>query len=188
MSPSDTVVVIGIDTGHHDRAACEHQALDLADRLGAATFISIHIVTEPEPHYGAVIEVSGSLDIVRGELTDVIDNVVIATNSEEIDSFHPAGSIALAHRSRRSGRVIRFPGQETLVDTVALSDITDRTAVEGLVSLGGSPGEDATLRTQNFVRPEFAAGRLVLVIQPFDGLNEFVPFEQPNPHPCCANH
>jgi hypothetical protein len=53
MSSSDTVVVIGIDAGHHDRVACEHQALDLSDRLGGATHISIHIVPEPEPHPAA---------------------------------------------------------------------------------------------------------------------------------------
>jgi hypothetical protein len=190
MSPSDTVMVIGIDAGHHDRAACEHHALDLADRLGSATFISIHIVTEPEPHYAAVIEVPGSSEMARRELSDVVEtvHVVIANQREDIDITLPAGDAAVAHRSRRSGRVVKFPGQENLVGTLPLSDVTARSAIEGLTCLGGSPGEDAVLRTQDFIRPEFAAGRLVLVVQPFDGINEFVPFEQPNPHPCCANH
>jgi hypothetical protein len=81
MSWRDTVVVIGIDAGHHDRAACEHQALDVADRLGGATFISTHIVTEPEPHYAAVIEAPGSSEVARRELANLIDtsHVLIAT-------------------------------------------------------------------------------------------------------------
>jgi hypothetical protein len=190
MTWSETVVVIGIDAGHHDRAACEHQARDLADDLGGATFISTHIVTEPEPHYAAVIEARVSSELARRELADVIEtgHVVIANQREDIDITHRAGEVAFAHRSRQSGRVILFPGQESLLGVVPLTDITTQTAVEELVCLGESPGESATLRTQDFVRPEFTAGRLVLVIQPFDGINEFVPFEQPNPHPCCANH
>jgi hypothetical protein len=187
MSELESVVVIGLDADHHDRLACEHAACDLADRVGGATFISTHVVTEPEPHYAAVIEVAASPEAVRRDLADVSETVLIV-DGQAIDHTHAMSDAVEAHRGRRSGRVIRFPGQENLVGTVALRDVTTQSAIDGLVCLGGATGESATLRTQDFVRPEFAAGRLVLVIQPFDGLDEFVPFEQPNPHPCCANH
>ena len=60
---------------------------------------------------------------------------------------------------------------------------------------GGHEAVDAVLAqaaagdpidTQDFVRPRLQDGRLVLTVQP--GMDGYVPFEQPNPTPCCADH
>jgi hypothetical protein len=41
--------------------------------------------------------------------------------------------------------------------------------------------------TQDFVRPTMADGRVTLDLRPAVG-GVLVPFEQPNPTPCCADH
>ena len=48
------------------------------------------------------------------------------------------------------------------------------------------PAADDPIDTQDFVRPRLQDGRLVLTVQP--GMDGYVPFEQPNPTPCCADH
>jgi hypothetical protein len=51
---------------------------------------------------------------------------------------------------------------------------------------GVIPSPDDCVDTQDFVRPRIQNGRLVLTVQP--GMRGYVPFEQPNPTPCCADH
>ncbi len=54
--------------------------------------------------------------------------------------------------------------------------------------LGGTPiAGDVVLDTQDFVRPVYSGGALVLHVRP--GMHGVVvPFEQPNPTPCCTDH
>ena len=68
-----------------------------------------------------------------------------------------------------------------------MTKITRRTAISHITCLGGEPLNRAKLLTQDFVRPTFQAGHLTLLVQPFDD-ECLVPFEQPHPTPCCANH
>ncbi len=86
------------------------------------------------------------------------------------------------------GRAFVFPGSDRLAGQVSVGDVLAHTAIDRLVCLGGTPvAADKTLDTQDFVRPTFAGGSLVLHVRPgIDGV--FVPFEQPNPTPCCADH
>ena len=86
------------------------------------------------------------------------------------------------------GRAFIFPGSDLLVGTWAVGEVIARTAIEEVRVLGGAtPPDGAVLDTQDFVRPVFDGGRLVLHVRPgLDG--GFVPFEQPDPTPCCADH
>jgi len=92
-----------------------------------------------------------------------------------------------AHRTRRSGRVVHFPGSDTLTGTVTVGQAL-ATAIDRVDPLGG--GElrpEALLVTRDFLRPRWESGQLVLHVQPAVG-GTWVPFETPNPTPCCAIH
>lgn len=186
MTDRSTVVVVGVDAGHGDRGACEHDALTLADRLGGVTFVSTHVIAEPEPHYAAVIETTTPLPALA--LDGVVGSIVAVHDDDPIDAPGALAAAVVAHRTRRNGRLIRFGGQDRLQGTVPLRDVTIGSAIEDIDCLGARPGPDAVLRTQEFVRPIFRDGRVTLIIQPYDGVDDYVPFEQPNPHPCCGSH
>jgi hypothetical protein len=74
-----------------------------------------------------------------------------------------------------------------LLGTLSVGAVLLLSAIDEVRSLAeGSPESDDALDTQGFVRPRMQGGRLVLTVQP--GLHGYVPFEQPNPTPCCADH
>ena len=181
-----SLVVIGIDAGHDDRVACEHDALRLADRIRSVVYVSVHVITEPVPHYAAVVE--AALPLTEDVLRSVTATIVVADADEPIDQTTPVGRIAADHRARRNGRLIRFPGQHQLCGTMPLAHITTLSAITTIDCLGEQPGPAAVVRTQDFVRPMFRNGTVVLTVQPFDGGDQYIPFEQPNPHRCCTNH
>ena len=181
-----SLVVIGVDAGHDERAACEHDALQLADRISNVVYVSVHVITEPVPHYAAVIE--AAIPPTEDVLGSVAAAIVVADADEPIDQTTPVGRIAADHRARRNGRLIHFPGQHRLRGTIPIAHITTLSAITTVDCLGEQPGPDAVVRTQDFVRPMFRNGTVVLTIQPFDGADQYIPFEQPNPHRCCTNH
>ncbi|MGC0429432.1 hypothetical protein RKD32_005787 [Streptomyces sp. SAI-195] len=49
------------------------------------------------------------------------------------------------------------------------------------------PAPDTRLVTRDHVRPHWQDGRLVLAAMPAVG-GTLVPFEDPDPTPCCADH
>lgn len=85
-------------------------------------------------------------------------------------------------------RAFAFPGHHLLVGVVAVGDLLSGSAIDEVHGLGGlDPGQDELVDTQSFVRPQVEGGRLVLRVRPAaDGL--LVPFEQPDPTACCADH
>jgi hypothetical protein len=87
-----------------------------------------------------------------------------------------------------SGRAFIFPGSETLTGVIGVADLLTGSAVEAVLMMGGRPADpQAELDTQDFVRPVYRDGRLVLLTRPGVG-DRLLPFEQPNPTPCCADH
>jgi len=98
-----------------------------------------------------------------------------------------ARQAATAHRDRASGRVVQFPGSHTLTGTVPFDEVL-ATAIDRMEPLGGDqPAPNSLLITRDFVRPRWQRGELVLHVQPAVG-GTWVPFETPNPTPCCAVH
>jgi hypothetical protein len=84
-------------------------------------------------------------------------------------------------------RFFAFPGVDNLVGTLSVGDLLLLSAIDEVRALAGAmPSLDETVDTQSFVRPRLQGGRLVLTVQP--GIDGYVPFEQPNPTPCCADH
>ncbi len=88
----------------------------------------------------------------------------------------------------QAGRAFVFAGMTALERIVTVRTLLDRTAVQEVVTVGGIVALTSDrIDTQRHLRPEFVAGRLVLRTRPAADV-ELVPFEQPNPTPCCAAH
>jgi hypothetical protein len=84
-------------------------------------------------------------------------------------------------------RLFSFPGRDNLIGTLTVGDLLLVSAIDDVRGLGGIvPAQHEALDTQGFVRPRILEGRLVLTVRP--GETGLVPFEQPNPTPCCADH
>ncbi len=84
-------------------------------------------------------------------------------------------------------RLFVFPGHDNLLGTLCVGEVLLLSAIDEVRALAeGIPKADDPLDTQGFVRPRLQGGRLVLTVQ--RGIRGYVPFEQPNPTPCCADH
>ena len=87
-----------------------------------------------------------------------------------------------------AGRAVLFEGSSQLVGTLSVADIVALSAIDRVDVLGGGEAAPDTLvETGDFVRPQFTGDRLVLVTTPAAG-GVLVPFERPDPTPCCAGH
>jgi hypothetical protein len=88
----------------------------------------------------------------------------------------------------QGARAVVYPGVERLTGTVTVGYVLANSAIDRVVVLGGGaadPGQE--LETRDYVRPLWRDGGLTLVTQPArDG--RLVPFEAPDPTPCCADH
>ncbi|WP_216589577.1 hypothetical protein [Streptomyces brasiliscabiei] len=87
------------------------------------------------------------------------------------------------------GRAVIYPGVTALTGTVTIADVLDRSAITRVTVLGSParPSPDTLLMTQDHVRPHWHDGELVLTTMPAVG-GTLVPFEVPEPTPCCADH
>ena len=81
-----------------------------------------------------------------------------------------------------------FPGLRRARGTLTVLDLLLLSGIDEVRGLAGTmPSLDDLLDTQGFVRPRSHEGRLVLTVRPAEH-DRYVPFEQPNPTPCCADH
>ena len=170
----------------------------LSRRGGREVTVTTHWATLGELHHVAlVVEATG---LPAGEVTEALTEVVSSGTSEEpallVDGtvsgsprLRPVLAEVLdAHRSRAGGRVVVFPGSTTLTGTVTVADVLARTPIDRVQVLGSAePDGSAALVTRGFVRPRWSGGQLVLHAQPAVG-GVLVPFETPDPTPCCADH
>ena len=93
------------------------------------------------------------------------------------------------HAGRRGGRLFVFPGSTALVGEMTVGELVDYSAADEVVMVGHREqvADDQRIDTQGFVRPHLVDGVVRLVVRPAVG-GLVVPFEQPNPTPCCADH
>ncbi len=100
-----------------------------------------------------------------------------------------AAAGAQAHATRTGGRAVHYPGSARLVGTVTVADLLACSAIAAVRVLGsaGPPAGDVVVRTRDHVRPAYEGGQLVLTAEWAAG-PALVPFETPNPTPCCAEH
>ena len=164
--------IIALDEGWTTTTQAEHGTLERVSGLGLrAVLACTHFLPAGAgrgPRVAVTVQVAGS-GLAAG--TDPVLAPLLA-----------------AHEAGRSGRAFVFPGMGSLDRILTVAALLSASAVDDVITLGGAPARPSDrIDTQNHLRPEFSAGRLVLRARPSVGVG-LVPFEQPNPTPCCASH
>ncbi|MGP3984541.1 hypothetical protein [Streptomyces sp. KR80] len=166
MSP----YVIVVDADVRDLRTADHLLLALAAELAL-----------PEGVFGCT-------HLVRGQRPRVVLSFT-GTSAEAVERLTAKGYEVTAGTPDEVGRAVLYPGVSELTGTVTVGQLLSGSAID-LVTVLGAPGEpppDQRIMTRDHVRPEWRAGELVLTAMPAaDGL--LVPFEVPDPTPCCADH
>lgn len=87
------------------------------------------------------------------------------------------------------GRAVAYPGSAALTGTLTIAELLAGSAIDRVTVLGAPdpPPPASRLMTRSHVRPHFQSGELVLSAMPAVG-GVLVPFEVPDPTPCCADH
>ncbi|CAM5710271.1 hypothetical protein [Streptomyces fumanus] len=166
---------LGVDTEETGLRAADHLLLDLAARLGLPedVFGCTHLVRDGGPRRVALSLAAADaavLDAARAALTD-------------------QGYAVTDGAPDRSGRAVLYPGAARLTGTLTVAELLERSAIERVRVLGTPGPADPGLHlvTREFVRPQWEDGVLVLAAMPHAG-GTLVPFEDPDPTPCCADH
>jgi hypothetical protein len=162
--------VIAFDEGWTTTTQAEHGTFDRVSGLGLrAVLACTHFRSAGDgrpPRVATTVQVAGSGTSPDPDLDPLLG----------------------AHTTGRSGRAFVFPGMTSLDRIVTVATLLSASAVDDVITLGGALARPSDrIDTQNYLRPEFSAGRLVLRARPSVGV-DLVPFEQPNPTPCCATH
>jgi hypothetical protein len=177
--------VVGIDAGSATVQDAEHLlGRLLKEVLGRteSTVACTHFVAGDRPH--VALSVTG------------VDGPALAGRESELGIAFQGGefgppelssgaAFAAAAHEAGSGRAVVYPGVGRLVGTRPATDVLAESAIDEIQVMGGGVAE--VVHTRDFVRPEYVNGRLVLVTTPARG-GGVVPFEVPNPTPCCADH
>lgn len=200
------VVTAGLDLLSAGERHADRVALDCADRLrergGREVLVSSHPATAGEHrHVALVVEVAGLTGTAVGEaLAEAADAhpeeegggrrglVVGGRGDGDAELVVALQSVLAGHHGRTGGRAVVFPGQADLPSTTTVAALLGSTAVQRVQVLGGTePDPGTTLLTRGFLRPRWSEGALVLHVQPA-ARGVLVPFETPDPTPCCAAH
>ncbi|WP_240796272.1 hypothetical protein [Streptomyces sp. RFCAC02] len=171
------MTAIGLIGGITTLQRADHLLRRLADRLPlpAGAYATTHVVRDPDPGVALALVCPGP---VPGPLAG-------AAAEEGLRVVTEAPWLTAAER-RTAGRAVVFPGWDGLTGSLTLAELYDRTAVARTDVLGGGvPDASAVLETRDHVRPQWDAGDLLLRLAPSRG-GRFVPFEIPDPHPCCG--
>ncbi len=192
--------VVVVDVGLTTERDADHLALRLARAAiahgGTHVVASTHMVGAGEQRRVVVaVEARGVTGLAR-----VLADDAAAAAQTPAAVFADDGFVGPDHgrsdlepvpdlqRGRRAGRAVAFPGSESLVGTGTVAQGLAATAIDAVRVLGGGRADPATaLVTRDFVRPRAEDGLLVLHVQPAVG-GTLVPFETPDPTPCCADH
>ncbi|MFC8098920.1 hypothetical protein [Streptomyces sp. NPDC057363] len=177
MTPPSAPYAIGIDTDATTLREADHLLQALAAELGLPedVFGCTHLVRDGRPRVALSLAAHAAgaepvLRTARDRLTAQGYEVRDGTPDEV-------------------GRAVLYPGADALTGTLTLADLLARSAIERVTVLGTpeEPPPDIRLVTREHVRPQWQDGRLVLAAMPAAG-GDLVPFEDPDPTPCCADH
>ncbi|AKT52909.1 hypothetical protein ADJ73_15045 [Arsenicicoccus sp. oral taxon 190] len=215
VEPGPTTVVVGLDPVAATVREADHLAEHLGElltSLGHATIVSTHLVPGPG---GASSHLALSVRWCsrppgEPELAAITDRLcarlvpeTAAAGADEIGAAtgrpgqwrrgYPAlaataADVAALARAGADGRAVVYPGREHLVGDLTVAELVQRSAVDAVEGIAGTTVTAASVvRTRDFVRPVWREGRLVLPVQPAAG-DTVVPYENPAPTPCCADH
>ncbi|MEU9069375.1 hypothetical protein AB0D60_21125 [Streptomyces sp. NPDC048306] len=166
--------VLGVDTDTTTLREADHLLRALASELALpeGVFGCTHLVRDGRPRVALSLAAESEpvLRTVRDRLTE---------QGYEVSDGAPD----------EAGRAVLFPGADALTGTLTLAELLARSAIDRVTVLGtpGEPDPRTLLVTREHVRPHWQDGRLVLAAMPAAG-GTLVPFEDPDPTPCCADH
>ncbi|MFF1300044.1 MULTISPECIES: hypothetical protein [unclassified Streptomyces] len=169
-----TQYALTVDPGVRDLRAADHLLQELAAEivLAEGVFGCTHLVRGDHPR------VALSLAVPTGSLLRSVKERLTDRGHEVQDGLpDPVGCAVL------------YPGAAALTGTLTVTELLSRSAIDRVTVLGGhGPPAPATLLvTRDHVRPQWEDGELVLTAMPAAG-GALVPFEVPEPTPCCADH
>lgn len=165
-----TAHVVTIDPGVRDLRAADHLLLELAAELALSE--------------GAF----GCTHLVRGERPRVVLSFT-TTSPEAARVLTAKGYEVTPGAPDEVGRAVVYPGVAALTGTVTVAELLAGSAIDRVTVLGSSdrPPPEQGVVTKDHVRPLWQDGELVLTLMPAAG-GVLVPFEVPDPTPCCADH
>ncbi|MFE0416533.1 hypothetical protein [Streptomyces tendae] len=174
MTPTPAPYVLGIDTEATTLREADHllQALAAELALPESVFGCTHLVRDGRPRV-ALSLAAGAEPVLR-----TARDRLAARGHEVRDGAWD-----------ETGRAVLYPGAAALGGTLTVAELLARSAIDRVTVLGTphEPAPDTRLVTRDHVRPHWQDGRLVLAAMPAVG-GTLVPFEDPDPTPCCADH
>ncbi|MEU5625413.1 hypothetical protein [Streptomyces tendae] len=174
MTPSAAPFVLGVDTDATTLRQADHLLRTLVAELALPEGVlgCTHLVRDGRPRIALSLaaEAEPVLRTARDRLT--------ARGYEVRDGAWD-----------ETGRAVLYPGAAALTGTLTVAELLARSAIDRVTVLGTphEPAPDTRLVTRDHVRPHWQGGRLVLAAMPAVG-GTLVPFEDPDPTPCCADH
>ncbi|WP_367135075.1 hypothetical protein [Saccharothrix sp. HUAS TT1] len=155
---------LGVNAGHEDPAAADATALSLHESLlFHAQLVCVHDV---EGRHAM------SFRLTDGPSGNTLSTLIergygVAVHNGSLQRLAGPEALArgalravLAHRDRREGRALRFPGQRTLRGRYGVSDIIAFSAIEEVL-----PHGTKSVDARGDLQPAFANGRLVLLVR-----------------------
>ncbi|MFF5515651.1 hypothetical protein [Streptomyces coeruleorubidus] len=169
-----TPYALTVDAGVRELRAADHLLHALAAELAL-----------PE-------DVFGCTHLVRGERPRVVLSLALPSEPlrrTALERLTGLGHEVLPGVPDPVGRAVLYPGVTSLTGTLTVADVLSRSAIDRVTVLGtpDRPGPGTPLATRDHVRPQWQDGALVLTAMPAAG-GTLVPFEVPDPTPCCADH
>ncbi|MGW0820218.1 hypothetical protein [Streptomyces sp. NPDC002845] len=163
-----------VDADLRDLRAADHLIHTLAAELALpeGVFGCTHLVRGDRPH----VALSFTLD---SQTCYRAARAHLAAKGYEVSDGTPD----------TTGRAVLYPGVASLTGTLSIAELLSGSAIDSVAVLG-APGQlapDTRLVTRDHVRPQWHDGDLVLTAMPAAG-GVLVPFEFPDPTPCCADH
>ncbi|MEO6511209.1 MAG: hypothetical protein ABIO16_09475 [Nocardioides sp.] len=197
---SAATVLVAVDTRSRDLAAADHAVHRLEEVLGDATHFlaSTHLVPGGDARVVLAAECEPStlrdpadlMAAVREAFSDA--GVVVVAGGRTV-AHGPVELVAGArdaldrHRSRSSGRLVRYPGQEVVESRVSVGEVLDASCIDEVTGLAGTDiHPQSELDLTGFARPTWTAGRVTLLVQP--AVHALIPFEVRDQVPCCSHH
>ncbi|MGC3002567.1 hypothetical protein ACPF8X_30385 [Streptomyces sp. G35A] len=176
MGPSlVTPYALTLDTGLRDLRAADHLLHELAGDLALPedTFGCTHLLRGDRPR------VAVSLSLPAEPLLRTTRERLTAAGRGDVSPGLPDGA----------GRAVIYPGAPALTGTMTVAELIARSAIDRVTVLGTPepPRPGTRVVTRDHVRPQWQDGVLVLAATPALG-GTLVPFEAPDPTPCCADH
>jgi hypothetical protein len=189
--------VFGLDAGSAGLRDADHLIQKQKERLQlpAETIGGTHFVRAPRAHVAVAFELPPGFSVEGwwerlAELRLTGIGVSWAEHRIGPGELSSGATVATAELAGRlDGRAVIYPGVDGLIGEVTVESLLAGSAIDRIVVLAGQVELAASdvVHTRDHVRPEWRDGLLTLTVVPAPN-GTFVPFEVPNPTPCCADH